>query len=89
MGFKQTRTQKLIKILEKLNAKEYISPIGAKEYLTEDQFEILTDIKLRFLDFNEKKYSQLKQNEFLQHLSIIDVIANLGWKNTEIYIKSN
>jgi len=88
LSLTQTRTHKLIKILEKLNAKEYLSPIGAKEYLTEDQFEILTDIKLRFNEFSGTNYSQMNQNEFIKNLSILDVVANLGWQNTEIYIKS-
>ena len=87
LSLKQERTHKLIKILEKLNVNEYVSPIGAKEYLTKDKFEILTKIKLSYNEFNGKKYSQLNQNEFINNLSIIDVIANLGWKNTEIYIK--
>ena len=89
LSLTQTRTHKLIKIVEKLNAKEYVSPIGAKEYLTEDHFEILTDIKLSFNEFSGTSYSQMNQNEFIKNLSILDVVANLGWQNTEIYIKSS
>ena len=89
LSLTETRTYKLIKILEKLNAKEYISPIGAKGYLTEDHFETLTDIKLHFHEFSGTNYSQMNQNAFIKNLSILDVVANLGWKNTEIYIKSS
>lgn len=89
LNLPQTRTHKLIKILEKLNAKEYLSPIGAKGYLTEDGFETLTDIKLCFHEFSGTNYSQMNQNEFIKNLSILDVVANLGWQNTEIYIRSS
>ena len=87
-NFSQKRTIKLINILEKLNVKEYLSPIGAKDYLIKDKFENLTDIKLSFNEFKVKKYSQPNQMKFVENLSIIDVIANLGWINTEDYVKS-
>ena len=84
----QKRTKKLINILEKLNVKEYLSPVGAKDYLIKDKFENLTDIKLSFNEFKVKKYSQFNQMKFVENLSIIDVVANLGWINTEDYVKS-
>ena len=84
----QKRTKKLINILEKLNVKEYLSPVGAKDYLIKDKFENLTDIKLSFNEFKVKKYSQFNQTKFVENLSIIDVVANLGWINAEDYVKS-
>lgn len=87
-NFSQKRTNKLINILEKLNVKEYLSPIGAKDYLIKDKFENLTDIKLSFNKFKVKKYNQSNQTKFVENLSIIDVVANLGWINTEDYVKS-
>ena len=68
--------------------KEYLSPVGAKDYLIKDKFENLTDIKLSFNEFKVKKYSQFNQMKFVENLSIIDVVANLGWINTEDYVKS-
>ena len=82
------RTHKLINILNVLNANEYVSPIGAKDYLTGDKFENLTNIRLSLNEFNGKEYNQFKQKEFIKNLSIIDVIANLGWKNSELYIRN-
>lgn len=84
----QKRTNKLINILEQLNVKEYLSPIGAKDYLSKDKFENLTDIKLSFNEFKVKKYTQPNQIKFIENLSIADVVANLGWINTEDYVKS-
>ena len=88
-SFKEKRTNKIVKILNKLNANEYISTVGAKKYLKEDNFKKLSDIKLVFNDFVAPKYNQKQLKKFVGNLSIIDVIANLGWNNTEEYIKSN
>jgi len=88
LNVSQMRTHKLINILNVLNANEYVSPIGAKDYLTGDKFENLTNIRLSLNEFNGKEYNQFKQKEFIKNLSIIDVIANLGWKNSELYIRN-
>ena len=88
-NFEEKRTKKVIQILKKLNATEYLSPLGAKEYLKEDSFQKLTDIKLLFSSFKSTKYNQKYLEDFVENLSIIDVIANLGWINTESYVKEN
>lgn len=85
----EKRTVKLVKMLELLGATEYISPEGAKSYLEEDGFKELTKIKLVFNNFIGTKYPQVNQINFKKNLSIIDVIANLGWINTEDYVKSS
>ena len=55
--------------------------------MKEDRFEELTDIKLLFNDYQSIKYNQKNQIKFIENLSIIDVIANLGWIKTENYVK--
>ena len=65
----------------------YLSPEGSKKYLKEDKFEELTDIKLLFNSYQSMKYKQKNQKKFIENLSIIDVIANLGWINAETYVK--
>ena len=83
------RIGKIIEILNKVNATEYLSPEGSKEYLEEDRFEELTNIKLLFNKYVPKSYEQKNQNNFIENLSIIDVIANLGWINTKTYVMEN
>ena len=81
------RTAKVIKILNKINATFYLSPEGSKKYLEDDKFEELTDIKLLFNTYQPTEYKQKNQKKFIENLSIIDIIANLGWINTETYVK--
>lgn len=86
-GLIDKRTTKVLQILNRINATVYLSPQGASNYLKEDKFEELTDIKLLFNSYQSIEYKQKNQKKFIDNLSIIDVIANLGWINTETYVK--
>ncbi|MBS0286826.1 MAG: WbqC family protein [Proteobacteria bacterium] len=80
------RSDKIKNICEKLNCAEYLSPLGAKEYLEEDQFTQLSDIKLSINSYDSVPYAQRKSAQFESYLSIVDVLANLGPKKTYDYI---
>lgn len=83
------RTERTIKILQEYNIKKYISPQGSKQYLADDRFIEKCDIVLEFSDFFSKEYNQFNNKNFKENLSIIDVIANLGWKETKKYITND
>ena len=87
LNVKKERTQKVVEILEKVKATEYLSPIGAKEYLHKDGFNEITKIKLLFNDYKNKPYNQKDSKNFVPNLSIIDLIANLGWTSTSHHVK--
>lgn len=80
------RSERLVNLCEYFNAKEYLSPIGSTEYLSEDAFTQKTTTKLRFQNFSPSKYKQHGSLEFISHLSIVDVVANLGWSDARKYI---
>jgi hypothetical protein len=83
----EKRTKKIITLLNNFKVNEYLSPAGSKNYLEEDNFNIKTSIKLKFTNYQFNKYSQFYNNStFVEKLSIIDIIANLGWDNTKKYI---
>ncbi|MGI9280327.1 MAG: WbqC family protein [Endozoicomonas sp.] len=79
------RSEHLAQICNALSATEYLSPVGSKTYLLEDQFEENSGLKLRFQNFEPAEYSQHKRNDFLSHLSILDVIAHLGLEQSRLY----
>jgi hypothetical protein len=82
------RSDKLAKYLEILKCTQYISPIGSKKYLQEDNI-IETKFPTIYCDFIPLPYKQKNSKEdFISHLSIIDVIANLGWEQTAKYIRN-
>ena len=86
-NLKEKRTYKLVQILELLNSKKYISPMGAKQYLLDDNFKKLSNVELIFNNFISINYQQKMQKNFISNLSIIDLIANLGWIGAENYVK--
>lgn len=81
------RTERLIRICEMFNCDEYLSPVGSADYLFNDGFENRTKIRLIFQDYQPHPYPQFKSSKFVDHLSILDVLANLGWQDALQYIK--
>ena len=86
LGVKGARSTRLISLCEHFKAKEYLSPVGAADYLSEDGFTLKTSTTLRFQEYHPQAYPQKGSQDFFSHLSIVDVIANLGWDRTREYI---
>lgn len=88
LNIKADRTARLVKICEHFNCDEYLSPAGAKEYLMQDGDFSSSPIKLEFQSFVCENYAQknARKGEFVSHLSIIDVIANLGRDGARDYV---
>lgn len=80
------RSQHLLEICAKMDCDQYLSPIGSKEYLLADKFEDQTSVRLFFQNYTPAAYPQYKSDTFVSHLSIIDVIANIGIQDTKKYI---
>lgn len=86
LDVKGARSTRLISLCEHFNAEEYLSPVGAADYLSEDGFTLKTKTKLRLQEYYPKNYPQKGSQDFFSHLSIVDVIANLGWDGAREYI---
>ena len=80
------RTDRLVKLCNHFRAGTYLSPVGATDYLAADGFTTKTSSSLVFQDFNPLPYPQANSKEFISHLSIVDVVANLGWEKTRDYV---
>ena len=81
------RSERLIALCRTFGAEEYLSPMGAAQYLEEDGFALHSPATLRFQDYVPKSYMQKGVTDFQSHLSILDVIANLGWDMTHEYVQ--
>ena len=86
MDIKGRRTERLIKILGQLNADTYLSPVGAMEYLQIDNFMNKTTASLKFQEYEPATYEQYGNETFESHLSIVDVLANVGWYAARRYV---
>ncbi len=86
----QKRTDKLINLLKNFNVTEYLSPQGSMAYLLDDNFCKKTKISLKFSKFKTREYLQyFNKNNYFDKLSVVDVIANLGWSGAKDYIIDN
>ena len=70
------KTERLINILKKIGATEYISGPGAKDYIEVDRFKE-SGIRLYWYEFEHPAYPQ-RGDEFVPYLSLIDLLLNTG-----------
>lgn len=76
----ESKTARLVDILEKVGATEYLTGPSAKRYLDESRFG---DIKVAWHDYRLKEYSQL-WGEFLPNMSIVDTLMNCGRRTKDV-----
>ena len=88
IGVVGSRTGRLLAICNALQCDEYWSPPGAMAYLEADGFARMADVELKINQFIPSPYLQLGAQLIVSHLSIIDVIANVGWTGAEVYVKN-
>lgn len=86
LGREGLRSDRLIALCRTLGAAEYLSPRGSADYLAEDRFAERAPATLRFQDFQAQPYPQKGASEHIACLSIVDVVANLGWSGARHYI---
>ncbi len=70
------KTERLLNMLKKVGAGEYISGPGAKDYIEVDGFKE-NNIKLYWYEYQHPVYPQ-KRGEFIPYLSVIDLLFNTG-----------
>jgi len=85
--FEGEKSSLILNMCKKLDASTYIFGTLGKDYANVHEFE-KNNIKLIFQDYNHPKYSQL-YNEFVSHLSVIDLLFNHGPKSLEIILSNN
>ena len=77
---------RLVNLCKELKADKYLSGLGAKTYIDEDIF-IKNKIDVIYQNYIPQPYKQYS-TKFISGLSIIDVLFNCGYNETERLIKS-
>ncbi|MDD5145736.1 MAG: WbqC family protein [Candidatus Pacebacteria bacterium] len=77
LDVKGKRVELLIDICKKVGANEYLSPLGSKEYIDENNLFEKENIKLEYQQFEHPEYLQL-WGKFVPYLSTIDLLFNCG-----------
>jgi hypothetical protein len=85
-GVKSSSSVKVLELVQHLNGDVYITGHGAKNYLDHELFE-RNGVQVEYMNYQRTPYPQL-HGEFNPHVSILDLIANLGRAGRE-YIHSS
>jgi hypothetical protein len=67
---------RVLETVQRCNGDVYITGHGAKDYLDHELFE-RNSIRVEYMDYQRTPYPQL-HGEFDPHVTILDLIANLG-----------
>jgi hypothetical protein len=83
---KDKKSLRLIEICNFFNSINYYSPIGSKNYIIDEKFFKDSGINVSYQNLNFKEYNQHRSEKFINNLSIIDLLSNLGPDKTANYI---
>ena len=86
LGSAGVRENLLTSICREIGATEYVSPPGSKDYLGGSKVFEDSGVKLMYFDFSHPIYKQ-KFGSFISHLSVVDMLFNVGPKQAACLIK--
>jgi WbqC-like protein family len=82
------RSRRLEAMCHRLGETRYLSPVGSSEYLKEDSFGTGLALDLVFQNYRPLPYQQRKAKVFVSHLSIVDVVCQIGWEQAANYVRT-
>jgi len=77
------KVEKLVEICKKVNADQYLSPEGSKEYIDENNIFEKNNIMLVYHFYKHPRYKQL-YGEFIPYMSCIDLLFNEGEESLKL-----
>lgn len=77
LGVTGDRVESLIDICHKVNAEKYLSPVGSKGYIEQNNIFSENGIELSYQNYQHPEYKQVDFADFVSHLSFIDYIFNI------------
>lgn len=80
------KSHHLLKICQSVNANHYLSPRGSQDYIEAEGILQNALHSVTYQDFRPTPYPQYHASGFVSHLSIVDAVANIGWKATKQHI---
>ena len=83
----QVKSERLVELLEQVDATHYLSGVGAKDYHIGQPFDS-ADIRVLWQEFVHPIYPQL-YGEFIPYLSSIDLLFNCGKEQSRKILRSS
>jgi len=84
MDLSGSKADLLANICEQLHADEYVSPVGARDYMEQSSAFSDRGISVSYHDYQHPEYAQL-HGEFEPYMSVIDLLFNEG-KNSSLIL---
>ncbi len=81
------RSERLLGMCRLFKADTYLSPQGSRDYLEEDAVFAGSEVQVVYQDFEPLPYPQRGVTEFVSHMSIVDLLANVGFEAGRKYIE--
>ena len=81
-----TRSERLLGMCRLFHADTYLSPRGSREYLEDDAVFTGSEVQVVYQDFDPPPYPQRGAAEFVSHMSIVDLLANVGFEQGRRYV---
>ncbi len=89
IGVTGLKSDLILDICKKMKADSYIAGPSGRDYLKVEDFEN-NNIKVYYNDFNHPEYNQKRGDNFISHLSSIDLFMNSGFtEGKSILMKDN
>lgn len=81
------RSDRLVALCRHFGQTEYLSPAGSRAYIEADRAFEQAGIAVEYQAFAPAQYVQRGAPEFVPSLSIVDVAANVGWRDALDYVR--
>ena len=81
------RSDRLVSLCEHAKASDYLSPIGAKDYLEADGV-LAQHVSIHFMHYQPAPYPQGREADFIPYLGFLDAVMSLGFAATGEMIKA-
>jgi hypothetical protein len=88
LGCAGKRSEHLAAICRAVQCDAYLSPQGSRDYLLADRFAETSGLRLSFQEYAPAPYAQPGAEQFVSHLSIVDVIAHGGREFASTYVRN-
>ncbi len=79
------KVEAIIDVCKKINADKYLSPVGSKVYIDENNIFPANNIELSYQDFQHPVYKQINFPDFISHLSFIDYLFNVDLEEVKLF----
>lgn len=76
MNTQGKRVELLVDVCKKCGANQYLSPVGSKDYIDENNIFDENGIELIYQNYRHPVYQQVNYKDFISHLSFIDYLMN-------------